>query len=140
MKSPTRRTIFRTAEKFNSDLKLKVVWLGKLWRQESHLYYFLFLFLFFILSHLLSMDLIITVLSVVTKDLPISPRFTPYDFLSLCKFSTLTTRQPMVELQGDILPASANHSTRHPVCRHLSSHIRRAAAERRLMLFLMGHV
>ena len=34
---------------------------------------------------------------VVTKDLPISPRFTPYDFLSRCKFSTLTTRQPMVD-------------------------------------------
>ena len=32
----------------------------------------------------------------VTKDLPISPRFAPYDFLSRCKFSTLTTRQPMV--------------------------------------------
>ena len=43
------------------------------------------------------MDLIITILPVVAKDLPISPRFTPYDFLSLCKFSTLTTRQPMVE-------------------------------------------
>ena len=44
------------------------------------------------------MDLIITILPVVTKDLPISPRFTPYNFLSRCKFSTLTTRQPMVEL------------------------------------------
>ena len=43
------------------------------------------------------MDLIINILLVVTKDLPISPRFTPYDFLSRCKFSTLTTRQPMVE-------------------------------------------
>ena len=44
------------------------------------------------------MDLIITILPVVTKDLPISPRFTPYDFLSRCKFSTLlTTRQPMAE-------------------------------------------
>ena len=43
------------------------------------------------------MDLIITILPVVTKDLPISPRFTPYDFLLRCKFSTLTTRQPMVE-------------------------------------------
>ena len=44
------------------------------------------------------MDLIIiTMLPVVTKDLFISPRFTPYDFLSRCKFSTLTTRQPMVE-------------------------------------------
>ena len=31
------------------------------------------------------------------KDLPISPRFTPCNFLSRCKFSTLTTRQPMVE-------------------------------------------
>ena len=28
------------------------------------------------------------------KDLLISPRFTPYDFLSRSKFSTLTTRQP----------------------------------------------
>ena len=43
------------------------------------------------------MDLIITILPMVTKDLPISPRFTPYDFLSRCKFSTLTTRQLMVE-------------------------------------------
>ena len=44
------------------------------------------------------MDLIITILPVVTKDLPISPRFTPYNFLSRCKFGTLTTRQPMVEI------------------------------------------
>ena len=44
------------------------------------------------------MDLIITILPVVTKDLPISPRFTPYIFLSQCKFSTVTTRQLMVEL------------------------------------------
>ena len=43
------------------------------------------------------MDLILTILPVVTKDLPISPRFTPYNFLSRCKFSTLTTRQLMVE-------------------------------------------
>ena len=43
------------------------------------------------------MDLIITILPVVTEDLPFSPRFTPYDFLSRCKFSTFTTRQPMVE-------------------------------------------
>ena len=43
------------------------------------------------------MDLIITILPVVTKDLTISPRFTPYDFLLRCKFSTLATRQPMVE-------------------------------------------
>ena len=43
------------------------------------------------------MDLIITILPVVTKDLPISSRFTPYNFLSRCKFSTLTARQPMVE-------------------------------------------
>ena len=37
------------------------------------------------------------ILPVVTKDLPISPRFTPCEFLSRCKFRTLTTRQPMVE-------------------------------------------
>ena len=43
------------------------------------------------------MDLIITILPVVTKDLPISPRFTPYNFLSRCRFSTLTTtRQPIM--------------------------------------------
>ena len=34
------------------------------------------------------MDLI-TILPVVTKDLPISPRFTPYDFLSRCASSAL---------------------------------------------------
>ena len=56
-----------------------------------------FFFLFFLSSHLQPMDLIITILPVVTKDLPISLRFTPYNFLSRCKFSTLTTRQPMVE-------------------------------------------
>ena len=31
------------------------------------------------------------------KDLPISPRFMPYGFLSRCKFGTLTTCQPMVQ-------------------------------------------
>ena len=44
------------------------------------------------------MDLVITILPVVTKDLSISPWFTPYDFLSRCRFSNLTTHQPMVEL------------------------------------------
>ena len=48
-------------------------------------------------AHLKPTDLIITTLPVVTKDLLVSPRFTPYDFLSRCKFSNLTTRQPMVE-------------------------------------------
>ena len=43
------------------------------------------------------MDLITILPVVVTKGLPISPRFTPCDFLPRCKFSTLTTRQPMVE-------------------------------------------
>ena len=50
------------------------------------------------------MDLNITMLPLVTKDLPISPRFTPYDFLSRCEFSTLTTRQLMVEFY--LLPFS----------------------------------
>ena len=43
------------------------------------------------------MDLITTILPVVTKNLPISRRFAPYEFLSRYKFSNLTTRQPMVE-------------------------------------------
>ena len=43
------------------------------------------------------MDLISTILPVITTDLPISPRFTSCDIFSRCKFSTLTTRQPMVE-------------------------------------------
>ena len=43
------------------------------------------------------MGLNVTILPVVTKDLPVSPRFTPYDYLSQCKFSALTTCQPMVE-------------------------------------------
>ena len=50
------------------------------------------------------MDFIITILPVVTKHLPISPRFTPYIFLSRCKFSTLTTRQPMVEINLLMFP------------------------------------
>ena len=52
------------------------------------------------------MDLISTILPVVTKDLPISPRFTPYDFLSRCKFGTLITRQPMVEFYLLTFPRS----------------------------------
>ena len=40
---------------------------------------FFFFFFFFLSSHLYPMDLIITILP-VTKDLPISPRFTPYNF------------------------------------------------------------
>ena len=39
-----------------------------------------FFFFFFLSSHLYPMDLIITILPVDTKDLPISPRFTPYIF------------------------------------------------------------
>ena len=50
------------------------------------------------------MDLIVTILPVVTKDLPISPRFTPYNFLSRCNFSTLTTRQLMVEFYLHTFP------------------------------------
>ena len=57
------------------------------------------------------MDLIITILPVVTKDISICPRFTPYDFLSRCKFSTLTTRQPMVEFY---LLLMTNHNQTHP--------------------------
>ena len=62
--------------------------------------YYLIVLFFFVLFFNLTYSRwtsYITILPVVTKDLFISPRFTPYDFLSRCKFSTLTTRQPMVE-------------------------------------------
>ena len=49
------------------------------------------------------MDLIITILPVVTKDLPI-PGSRLTIILSRCKFSTLTTRQPMVEFYLLTLP------------------------------------
>ena len=39
----------------------------------------------------------ILLMPVITKDLPISPRFSRTIFLSRCKFSTLTTRQLMVD-------------------------------------------
>ena len=55
-----------------------------------------------------------TILPVVTKDLPISPRFTPYDFLSRCKFSTLATRQPMVELYLLTFPRFALRKNTNP--------------------------
>ena len=60
------------------------------------------------------MDLIITILPVVTKDLPISPRFTPYDFFSRCKFSTLTTRQPLVEFYLLTFPRSPLQKNTNP--------------------------
>ena len=53
------------------------------------------------------MGLNVAILPVVTKDLPISPRFTPNAFLSRCMLSTLTTRRPMVELY------SRSHAFRH---------------------------
>ena len=56
------------------------------------------LFLFFVFFHLTyPMGLNVAILPVITKNIPISPRFTPYEFLWRCKFSTLTTRQLMVE-------------------------------------------
>ena len=41
---------------------------------------------------------ILPVITITVKDLPVFPRFTPYDFLSRCKFNTLSTLQPMVEI------------------------------------------
>ena len=61
------------------------------------------------------MDLIITILLVVTKDLPI-PRFTPYDFLSRCNFSTLTTRQAMVEFYLLTFPRFPLRKKKHKSC------------------------
>ena len=49
------------------------------------------------------MGLNITILPVDTKDLRISPQLTSYDFFSRCKFSTLTTRQLMLDLLTQIM-------------------------------------
>ena len=49
------------------------------------------------ISSLLLKSFFILPVVTINKDLAISPRFTPYGFLSRCKFSTLTTRQLMVE-------------------------------------------
>ena len=38
----------------------------------------------------------VALLPVVTNDLPVFPRFTPYEFLSRFKFITGTTRPPIV--------------------------------------------
>ena len=43
------------------------------------------------------MGLNVAILPVGTKDFPISSRFTPYEFLSRCDVSALTTRQPKVD-------------------------------------------
>ena len=52
----------------------------------------------------------------VTKDLPISPRFTPYEYLSRCKFSTLTTRQPMVKFYLLTFPRFPLRKKEHNSC------------------------
>ena len=62
------------------------------------------------------MDLIITILPVATNDLPISPRFTPYSFLSRCKFSALTTRQPLVEFYLLTFPRFPLRKKEHKSC------------------------
>ena len=59
------------------------------------------------------MYLIITILPEITKELPISPRFTPYDFLSRCKFRSLTTRQPMVEFYLLTFPRFPSQKKEH---------------------------
>ena len=69
--------------------------LGKNERLECHVTvhnnnkYSLPIFVVFVSSHLKPMGLnVSSILPVVTKDLPISPRFTLYEVLSRCKFST----------------------------------------------------
>ena len=62
------------------------------------------------------MDLIITIGPVVPKDLPIFPRFTPYEFLSRYKFSNLTTPQPMVEFYLLTFPRFPLRKKKHKSC------------------------
>ena len=70
------------------------------------------------------MDLIIIILPVDTKDLPISPRFMPCDFLSRCKVSTLTTRHLMVEFYLLTFPhfPFRNKDTNHTLVRKNRTH------------------
>ena len=56
-----------------------------------------FCFVLLHVSHLQPMGLNVVNLFVVTEDLPIFSRFTPYVFVSQCKFSTITSGQPIVE-------------------------------------------
>ena len=63
-------------------------------------------------------DVAVLLVPVVTKDLliSISPRFTPYGFLSRCKFSTLTTRQPVVEFYSLTFPRFPLRNKEHKSC------------------------
>ena len=88
-----------------------------------------FFFFFFHLTHLQPMDFIITILPVVTKDPPISPRFTRYDFLSRCKFSTLTTRQPMVEFYLLTFPRFPLRKNTNPTLVRRQENIRGTSAK-----------
>ena len=55
------------------------------------------------------MGLNVTILPVVTEDIPISPRFALHEFSSRGKFSTLTTHQHMVEFY------SRSHALRYGI-------------------------
>ena len=64
----------------------------------------------------------ITIMPVVTKDLHISLRSSPYECFSRCKFSTLTTRQLMVEfyLNTHVLMLSGNQNKNHDFVKNRS--------------------
>ena len=62
------------------------------------------------------MDLIITMLPAVSKDLSIFPRFTPYELLSQRKFSNLTTRQLMVDFYFLTFPRFPLRKKEHKSC------------------------
>ena len=65
----------------------------------------------------------VVILPGVTKDFPISPRFSPYESLSRCEFNTLTSRQQIVEFY---LLTFSRFPLRMYVCRyghHITSHM-----------------
>ena len=124
--SRERQTVRGKAARSKDSPTTKKVVETPRWRCDSPLYsplackqttciFSLERFFFFFSSHLQPMDLIITILPVVTKDLPISPRFMPYNFLSRCKF-TLTTRQPMVEFYLLTFPRFPLRKKEHKSC------------------------
>ena len=59
------------------------------------------------------MDLIITILPVVTKDLPISPRFTPHDFFIAMQVQQSYNSSTMVEFYLLLLLYSRSHAKEH---------------------------
>ena len=70
------------------------------------------------------MDVIITILPVVTKDLPISPRFTPYNFLSQRPAGLSSDLYPPRSIEGKSRTKLCQKRPQVPGLGHLQSYAR----------------